>query len=112
MLVIGARVSVLRRKHRVSMGAGSQPDLQHAIRTFGNFTEWLPMIVIALVVSEMVGAPALLIHLVGIALIVSRVAHVLGLNAERATTARTAGVLLTWASAAATGGYLVYAAVM
>lgn len=112
MLVLGARVSILRRKHRVSMGSGDQPDLAKALRVFGNFTEWVPMIIVGLALCELVGAPAVLLHLIGIALIVSRVAHVIGLRPERATTTRTTAVLLTWACAAATGGYLVYAAVI
>jgi uncharacterized membrane protein YecN with MAPEG domain len=109
MLVLGARVSILRRKHGVSMGSGDQPDLARALRVFGNFTEWVPMIIIGLVLCELVGAPALLLHLIGIAVILSRLLHVAGLRTDRATAARSLGVLLIWASALTTGGYLVYA---
>ncbi|NQV79549.1 MAG: MAPEG family protein [Alphaproteobacteria bacterium] len=111
MLVLGARVSVLRRKHRVSMGTGDHPDLQRAVRAFGNFAEWVPMIVVALVACEVAGAPAFLIHLVGIAVILGRLAHVVGLRADRATMPRTIGVLLTWLSALVAGGYLIFAAI-
>lgn len=111
MLVLGARVSILRRKYRVSMGSGDQPDLAKALRVFGNFTEWVPMIVGGLVLCELVGAPAVLLHLIGIAVILSRLFHAAGLRADRATAARSLGVLLTWASAFATGGYLVYASI-
>lgn len=112
MLVLGARVSLLRQKHRVSMGSGDQPELNRALRIFGNFTEWVPMILVGLVLCELVGAPGLLIHLVGIALIVGRLSHVAGLYPDRTTTARMIGVLLTWASALTTGGYLVYASLI
>ena len=111
MLVLGARVSILRRKHRVSMGSGDQPDLAKALRVFGNFTEWVPMIVVGLVLCELVGAPTVLLHLIGIAVILGRFCHVAGLRADRATTIRSLGVLLTWASALTTGGYLVYASI-
>ena len=109
MLVLGARVSILRLKHGVSLGSGDQPDLARALRVFGNFTEWVPMIIIGLVLCELVGAPALLLHLIGIAVILSRLLHVAGLRADRATAARSLGVLLIWASALTTGGYLIYA---
>jgi len=110
MLILGARVSLLRQKHRLSMGAGEHPDLQRAVRTFGNFTEWLPLILVALVLCELVGAPAGLLHAVGIALVIGRVLHLLGLYPDRTTAARTIGVLLTWLCALVSGGYLVYAA--
>ncbi len=112
MLVLGARVSLLRQKYRVSMGSGEQPVLTRALRVFGNFTEWVPLILLGLVLCELVGAPALLIHLVGIGLIVGRLSHVAGLYPDRTTAARMIGVLLTWASALTTGGYLVFASVV
>lgn len=112
MLGLGARVSILRVKHGVSMGSGDQPDLARALRVFGNFTEWVPMIIIGLVLSELVGAPALLLHLIGIAVILSRLLHVAGLRADRATAARSLGALLIMASGLTTGGYLVYASVV
>ena len=109
MLVLGARVSILRVKYGVSMGSGDQPDLGRAVRVFGNFTEWVPMIIIGLVLCELVGAPALLLHLIGIAVILSRLLHVAGLRADRTTAARSLGATLIIASALTTGGYLVYA---
>lgn len=112
MLVYGIRVSLLRQKHKVSIGTGDYPDLQRAVRAFGNFTEWVPLIVIALGACEGAGAPDLLIHVVGIALIVGRLAHMMGLFPDRTTTARMIAVLLTWACALVTGGYLIYAAIV
>ena len=112
MMVLGARVSILRRKHVVSMGSGDQPDLARALRVFGNFTEWVPMIIIGLVLCELVGAPALLLHLIGIAVILSRLLHVAGLRADRTTAARSLGATLIIASALTTGGYLVYASIV
>lgn len=112
MLVLGARVSMLRQKHRVSMGTGEHPDLQRAVRAFGNLTEWLPLIVMALIACEWIGAPPIFLHVVGIALVIGRVLHPFGLRADRATSARTVAVLLTWLSSLATGGYLVYTTIV
>ena len=66
------------------------------------------MIIVGLVLCELVRAPALLLHLTGIAVILIRLLHVAGLRADRARAARSLGVLLIWASALTTGGYLVY----
>jgi uncharacterized membrane protein YecN with MAPEG domain len=112
MLVLGARVSLLRQKHRVSMGTDDRPELQRAVRAFGNFTEWLPMILVALMACEWIGAPQILLHVIGIALVAGRILHPFGLHADRTTTARTVAVLLTWLSSLATGGYLVYATIV
>ena len=112
MLVLGARVSILRVKYGVAMGSGDQPDLGRAVRVFGNFTEWVPMIIIGLVLCELVGAPTLLLHLTGIAVILSRLLHIAGLRADRATAARSLGATLIMASALTTGGYLVYASIV
>ena len=111
MVVLGVRVSVLRVKFKVSLGTGDQPELQRAVRVFGNMTEWIPMILIALVVSEMLGAPQWLVHAVGIALIVGRLATLPGFHPDRTNAARAISSLLTLLSALVTGGYLIYASV-
>lgn len=109
-LLYGARVSILRVRHQRSMGTGDHPDLSRAVRAFGNFAEWIPLVLLALAACEVNGAPDLLIHVVGVALVVSRILHPLGLYPDRTTLARTVGVLITWASAAVTGAFLIYAA--
>lgn len=111
MMVFGVRVSALRNKFKVSLGTGDQPELQRAVRVFGNMAEWIPMILITLVVSEMLGAPQWLIHVVGIALIVGRLATLPGIRPDQTNAARAVAAMLTLLSALVTGGYLVYVSV-
>ena len=112
MLVLGARISILRVKYGVAMGSGDQPDLGRAVRLFGNFTEWVPIVIVGLVLCELVGAPALMLHLVGIAVILSRLLHIAGLRADRTTVARSLAATLIMVSALTTGAFLVYASVV
>ena len=64
------------------------------------------MVVAGLVLCELVEPPAFLLHLIGIAVALSRLLHVVGLPADRATTARSLGVLIVWASALTIVGHL------
>jgi len=43
LVVISARVSVLRGKFKVMFGDGGQDALMRAIRAQGNFTEYVPL---------------------------------------------------------------------
>ena len=64
---------------------------------------------LVLVLCKVVGAPAFLLYLIGTAVILSRLLHVVGLRADRATTTRSLGVLIISGSALTIFGYLVYA---
>jgi uncharacterized membrane protein YecN with MAPEG domain len=85
LLVLAALVSRLRRARRVSLGDGGDRDLARAIRVHGNAVEWAVPGVLLLLVAELNRASPLLLHLCGIALVVGRVLHAIGLT-------RTAGV--------------------
>ncbi len=68
-------VIALRRQHRVALGDGGHPDLQAAIRTQGNATEYIPITLILMLMLELMGAFWWLIHLAGIALLSGRLIH-------------------------------------
>jgi uncharacterized membrane protein YecN with MAPEG domain len=85
LLVLAALVSRLRRARRVSLGDGGDRDLARAIRVHGNAVEWAVPGVLLLLVAELNRGSPLLLHLCGIALVVGRVLHAVGLM-------RTAGV--------------------
>lgn len=97
LLVLSVRVVRLRRRNHVSLGDGGHPPLAHAIRAFGNASEYVPAAIGAMAVLALVAAPAALVHLVGVVLFAGRVAHAVGLSRSgRASLPRAAGVLATW----------------
>jgi hypothetical protein len=97
LLVLAVLVTRQRRKHRVALGAGGVPQLEQAIRAHANATEYVPAALIGLVMLAVVGAPPLVVHVIGLALFVGRVAHGIGLSRSGdATPPRAIGILLTW----------------
>jgi uncharacterized protein len=66
-----------RRKLKVSIGDGGQIDLIRAMRGHANFAENVPLALILMTYMALAGAPALAIHILGVALTVGRVAHTL-----------------------------------
>ena len=70
----------LRRKNKVGLGSGGHEDLERAIRTQGNFAEYVPLGIILIACLELNGAPWWLVATPGIALIVGRLIHAKGMN--------------------------------
>ena len=68
-----------RRANKVKLGDGGNFELQSAIRAHGNFAEYMPITLILLFLLEYNGAPALVIHAIGIAFLAGRWIHAQGL---------------------------------
>ena len=93
----------------MGLGDGGVPELSRAGRVFGNATEYVPSLLIALVLLALVGAPALLVHGIGGAFFLGRVAHAFGLSRSAGISAgRALGVLLTWGGYLAAAGALLF----
>ena len=70
----------LRRKNKVGLGSGGHEDLERAIRTQGNFAEYVPFGIILVACLELNGAPWWLVAIPGVALIIGRLIHAKGMN--------------------------------
>ena len=70
----------LRRKNKVGLGSGGHEDLERAIRTQGNFAEYVPFGIILVACLELNCAPWWLVAIPGIALIIGRLIHAKGMN--------------------------------
>ena len=79
-VVLGFRVGRQRLKNEVSLLHGESPELLEEIRRHANFTEAVPLALILLGLIELNGASATLLHGLGIALVVVRIAHPIGLH--------------------------------
>jgi uncharacterized membrane protein YecN with MAPEG domain len=66
-----------RGRLKVAIGDGGQIDLIRAMRGHANFTENVPLALILMVYMALAGAPAMAIHVMGIALTVARILHAL-----------------------------------
>jgi uncharacterized membrane protein YecN with MAPEG domain len=112
MLVLATRVVRIRRGRQIGLGYGELPELERAVRAFGNAAEYIPAALIALVLLAMLGAPAALVHAVGAALFAGRVLHAVGLSRSGGASAwRTLGMVLTFLVYLMAGVMLIFYAV-
>jgi uncharacterized membrane protein YecN with MAPEG domain len=70
----------LRRTNRVALGTGGFDDLEAAIRTHGNFAEYVPLGLILLGLLERNGGHAALVAGLGATLLIGRLFHAQGLQ--------------------------------
>ena len=98
MLVLSGIVVGRRRSHQVAFGHGGVPEMNLALRAFGNASEYAPVGLAALAILAVVDAPVVLVHAIGAALFAGRVVHALGLLVMQGTPSigRVVGMLLTW----------------
>lgn len=110
-LFLAGRVIAGRVKHAVEIGDAGNEDMTLRIRAFGNFVEYVPLILVLLALAEGAGAPRWVVHATGIALVAGRVLHAWGLSRSRKFNAfRFAGTNLTFASLVAGTAAAVWAA--
>jgi uncharacterized membrane protein YecN with MAPEG domain len=99
LLVLAIPVSRLRRSLKVGLGDGGNAGLARAIRAHANTVEWALPTLLLLLLAELNRAPALALHACGIALIVGRVLHAVGLSSTGGSSfGRSVGTSLTWAA--------------
>ena len=97
LLATAVPISHLRYSRKISLGDGGDKELGRAIRVHGNLVEWGMPALVLLLVAELTRAPVLLLHACGIALVVGRVLHALGLSRRGGTsTGRMLGTALSW----------------
>lgn len=111
LLVLTARVIRHRRSERVAIGDGGDEDLTWRIRAHANCAEYVPIGVVLLALVELQGAPGFAVHLLGIALLVGRILHGIGLSVRpQIMMLRVQGMLLTLIMIAVSAlGLLVHA---
>lgn len=86
IFALALRVMQLRHTHRVGIGTGGQEVLARAIRAHANAVEYLPIALLLLLILDLDQTRAWLLHAFGIALIVGRVLHALGLSGNAGTS--------------------------
>lgn len=80
LVVLGIQVGIHRGRTGISILYGQDMNLATAIRRHANFTEGVPLALILLAALELNGAPRGLLHGLGAALVLARIAHPLGLQ--------------------------------
>jgi uncharacterized membrane protein YecN with MAPEG domain len=91
---LGMRVSLLRRRHRVSIGHGGEGAIERRMRAHANFAEYTPAFLILLGLIELARGSQQWLWLVAIPFILGRIVHAFGMDG--AMRLRIAGMTVTW----------------
>ena len=83
-LVLWIRVTSIRSSIGCSIGDAGDMKLLQKIRQHGNFIEWVPLILVLMILAEAQGTDALWLHAAGALLVIGRLAHPFGLKIDNA----------------------------
>lgn len=72
---LATNVGRVRAREKVAMGDGGNPAVIRAMRGQANFVEYVPVCLIQLALMAALGAPIWVVHGLGLALTVGRLAH-------------------------------------
>ena len=107
IVYMGRRVAYCRRDNQIGIGGNDHPELGVLIRAHGNAVENIPITLLLMALAELNGASGFLLHLYGIVLVASRIAHAHGFieSKGRAHPARLYGTMGNWLLIAALGAH-------
>lgn len=96
-LVLALRVVLHRNVHKIGVGSGGDAVLRRKVRVHGNFGEYVPLALLMLALLELAAVSTTWLWTFGIALLVARVLHAVGLGGSSGySVGRFAGTLLTF----------------
>jgi len=112
LIALSVNVVLARRRYHVGLGVGTEEGMQLAVRVQANFTEYVPLAVVLLVLAELTGLPIAAVHVAGILLMTSRVLHAWGLaHSPGRTFGRFYGTAGTWLVITGLSIWLLFAAI-
>ncbi|MDO6561688.1 MAPEG family protein [Paraglaciecola chathamensis] len=86
-----------RRSGKISLGDGGDNHFLGIIRAHANFAEYVPLILVLMLVAEINLAHVAVLHSAGVALLIGRLVHAYGLKHHSgASWQRVSGMLLTF----------------
>lgn len=96
-LVLAMRVVLHRKARNIGVGTGGDPALTRKVRVHANFGEYVPLALLMLALLELAAVSTTWLWTFGIALLVARVLHAVGLGGSPGYSfGRFAGTLLTF----------------
>jgi len=101
LLVLSARVITYRRANRLGLGDHGNNSLLKRMRAQANCAEYAPIGILMMALVELQDAPALLVHVIGLLLLIGRLMHGYGFSASPPKmNLRVGGMVLTLTSIA------------
>lgn len=97
LILLSFRVIRVRRRVRVAVGTGDNPELLRATRVHGNFVEYVPLALLLIWMLEAQGTSSVFIHVLGLALLMGRCVHAYGVSQTvENLKLRISGMLMTF----------------
>jgi len=113
MFVLAYMTSARRREAKINLGTGNDEIMERRSRAFGNFTEFVPMLILLMAIFELQGYPTVYVHILGIVTVIGRLFHALGMTKVLTIiNGRFAGAFLTYMSLLLAGGFLLYNSIL
>lgn len=110
IFALSLRIALLRKKLRIGIGDGGDAGLARAIRAQANAIEYVPLLLVMLLIAENNGASVAMVHACGAGLLLARVLHAVGLSGSAGVSfGRFWGILLTWALLLVLAAQLIWA---
>lgn len=107
-VALSVRTLNTRRRLRIAVGDGGNPEMLRAMRVHANCAEYVPLGLILLLAVQMQAAPGWLLHLIGATLLAGRLLHAWGVRQVRENFRfRVAGMALTFTSYLIASGWLL-----
>lgn len=100
LLYVYLSVNVIRarRRERVGLGTGGNRTVERAMRVHANFSEYVPLTLLLLLILEQSGASILLLHGLFLILLAGRLVHAWGVSQRDENFAfRVSGMTMTFA---------------
>ena len=104
-LWLSVRVSLLRRRHRVSIGHAGNEQVETRMRAHANFIEYTPLFLILLGLIELARGSQTWLWATAIAFVLGRLAHAFGMDRPAPNALRIGGMLATYLPLIALAGY-------
>ncbi len=106
---LSVRTIGLRRKLQIGIGASDSPEMLRAMRVHANFAEYAPLVLLLIFLVEQQGAPALLVHALGLCLLLGRAIHAWGVSqVKERFVFRVTGMAMTFTAMLTASAYLLY----
>jgi len=113
MFVLAYMTSARRREAKINLGTGDDEIMERRSRAFGNFTEFVPMLILLMAIFELQGYPTVYVHILGVVTVIGRLFHALGMMGKfTIINGRFAGSVLTYFSLLLAGGFLLYNSIL
>jgi len=107
-IYLANRVSTLRRTEKVFVGVGQSDKLLLASRIHANNAEFVPLAIVMLLLAELCNGSSMWLHILGGALFLSRVFHMIGMPMKAPNFFRFTGTAMTWTMIVLTSAYVLW----